>query len=251
MEFLLKNMIQELRSRFLPYRDIMEDGLRRLFSSYEALPNPLLENWRNLRQRALQSAELDSKIPNYVVLRWANKKDFIDSEAEAQAAEILAHKFKDTNLDYILAIANSGLPIGQAVHKRFPNTTFIEATKFEKEPEREDGSVYTQAHSYSRDTDFWFKIPQIPQGKRVLIIDDVAAYAGVGLPIAQLIKDQGGLLVGYGVYFDKVFQGGLKKISQKLNIPAFSVIRVKSIEDHGITLLDEKSSLKPIYDHHR
>lgn len=212
-----------------------------------SLPPSVYNNWLDLRKRAVETAQLDDNIPNYVVLSWINKTidgvDNIDHKAEAQAAEVIFHAFSGIEPDYVLAIANSGLSFGRAVKKLYPKAQFLEATKLEKPENHEESFHYVTAHSYSRDTDFKFKLPNIPEGKKVLIIDDVAAYAGVGKPIAEAVQKMGGEVVGYGVYFDKAFQEGLSKISNALGILCFSVIRISQINHDHIKLMDEESSL--------
>lgn len=214
------------------------------------LPPLVHQNWIQLRQRAIDTARIHPTIPDYVVFSWINKvengEDKIDHKAEAQAAEVIFHAFPGIEPDYVLAIANSGLSFGRAVKKLYPKTKFLEATKLEKPENHETGFDYVTAHSYSRETDFNFKLPDIPKGKKVLIIDDVAAYAGVGKPIAKAVQEMGGEVVGYGVYFDKAFQEGLKKISRELGILCFSVIRILQINHDNITLMDEASSLQLI-----
>ena len=211
---------------------------------------PVYQNWMALRQRAIDTAHIHLTIPNYVVFSWINKvengEDKIDHEAEARAAEVIFHAFPGIEPDYVLAIANSGLSFGRAVKKLYPKAQFLEATKLEEPENHEVGFNYVTAHSYSRETDFDFKLPNIPKGKRVLIIDDVAAHGGVGKPIAEAVQKMGGEVVGYSVYFDKAFQEGLKKISRELGILCFSVIRILQINHDNITLMDEASSLQLI-----
>lgn len=214
------------------------------------LPPPVYQNWIALRQRAIDTAQIHPTIPDYVVFSWINRvekgQDKIDHEAEAQAAEVIFHAFPGIEPDYVLAIANSGLSFGRAVKKLYPNAQFLEATKLGESENQEIGFNYVTAHSYSRKTDFNFKLPNIPKGKKVLIIDDVAAYGGVGKPIAEAVQKMGGEVIGYSVYFDKVFQEGLTKISKGLGIICFSVIRISQINHDNITLMDEASSLQLI-----
>lgn len=215
-----------------------------------SLPPSVYNNWIGLRQRALNSAEIHPTILNYAVFPWINKvidgKDKIDHQAETQAAEIIYHAFPGISPDYVLAIGNSGLSFGRAVQKFYPDTEFLEAEKL-KEPEVHQPEFnYITAHSYSRDTDFEFRLPKIPAGKKVLVIDDVAAHGGVGKPIAEEIQKMGAEVVGYGVYFDKAFQEGLERISSQLGILCFSVIRISEINHDHIKLLDKEVSLQLI-----
>ncbi len=214
------------------------------------LPPKVHQNWINLRRRAIDTAKIHPTIPNYVVFPWINKvengKDKIDHEAESKAAEVMFNAFPGIRPDYILAIANSGLSFGKAVNKYYPQARFLQVDKLEKPEQEKPGFIYIRAHSYSRDTDFQFRIPKIPKDKKVLIIDDVAAFGGVGGPIARAVQNMGTEVVGYGVYFDKAFQEGLSKISNALGILCFSVIRISEINHDHIKLMDEENSLQLI-----
>ena len=206
-------------------------------------PPDLLANWRSLRQRAIETAEFHPNISDYIVLRWANKDGYIDTVAEAQAAKIISHIFRLTNPTHVLAIQNSGISLGHAVHAHFPQTEFIQAVKYETEPDPniESTSIIIQACSYSRQENMWFEIPIFPDDSRVLVVDDVCAHGNVGYAVCDSIGDN--KVVGFGVYFDKAFQDGLGKISSGLNIPCFSVIRIAGIESGTIVLMEEEQSL--------
>jgi len=213
----------------------------------------VLGNWRALRERAVSSVRIHPTIPNYIVFPWINKveegQDKIDHHAEAQAAEIIKEAFPDASPDYILAIGNSGLSFGKAVQKQFGKAQYLEIKKLEdNDIARDNKHKYIVAHSYSRNANLTFELPIIPKGKRVLIIDDVAAQAGVGLPIVEAVLRMGAKIDGFGVYFDKEFQQGLEKISRQMGVLCFSVIRVAEILQHEnrIHLLDEEKSLQLI-----
>ena len=213
----------------------------------------VFSNWQTLRERAISSVNIHPTIPNYIVFPWINKvedgRDKIDHNAEAQAAEIIKEAFPESNPDYILAIGNSGLSFGKAVQKKFVGASYLEVKKLEDNNiERNEDHKYVVAHSYSRNANLTFELPIIPKGKRVLIIDDVAAQAGVGLPIVEAVLRMGATIDGFGVYFDKAFQEGLQKISNTLGVMCFSVIRVAKIlqEENRIELMDEERSLQLI-----
>lgn len=205
------------------------------------LPPDLHAQWEGLRQKAVDTAWIHPRIPAYIVLGWANKKDQIDPESEARAAGIIAYVFQKASPTHILSIQHSGVSLGQAVQANFPQAGHVEAVKLETKPEADDGHIITQAYSYSRKTNVWFMIPRLPNMSRILVIDDVCAEGSVGLAITRQIKEH---VVGFGVYFDKDMQGGLKKISTALGKPCFSVLRIEKIQNGRIILMEKEQALR-------
>lgn len=213
-------------------------------------PVDLLADWRALRRRAVETAEFAETIPHYIVLRWANKEGFIDSWAETCAAEIIFYIFNracPTNPTHILGIGNSGISLATAVHNNFEMTELVIARKTEQGPVSSNNYLLTTAFSYSQKRQQSFQVPKLPKDSRVLMIDDVVAHGSVSLAVGEAIKGQKGVeVVGFGVYFDKVFQGGLEKVSQRLGIPIFSLIRIAQIDpqQRELVLLEEKQALQ-------
>ena len=89
--------------------------------------------YRELRELAEKTAEFHEKIPDYIVLRWANKE--IDAALEAKAAEIVVYKFLEglrqtgVQIDFqklkFLGIPNSGGSFAKAVMKALQETLKI------------------------------------------------------------------------------------------------------------------------------
>lgn len=217
--------------------------------NYVNLPLHIRTGWQHLRNRAVSTAQLNPEIDlNYVVLSWANKPGTIDPVAERYAAETVAYAYRNTRPTRILSIGNSGISFGNAVARNFPEAEIMIAIKSEnpsdQKPEKIEKYQLIQAYSYSRKKYMWFYIP-ICTNERILVIDDVAAQGGIGVPLVKTIQEQGNIVIGYGVFFDKAFQGGLKEIA-KLGIPCFSTLRISEINHDHIKLMDEHDSLQMI-----
>lgn len=227
----------------------LPDALRLHLPIEYQMPPLLLASWMILRQRALQTAELRKDIPDYIVLEWVNKGERIDSQAEAEAAEITAFMLRNIKPNVVLAIGNSGLSFGRAINTVLIGAQYFEAKKYDGEPNVVNGNL-TKAHSYSLDRDMWFEIPDLPDGARVVIADDVIAHGNVGFAIGNGVRDQGrGIeLVGIGSYFAKVFQGGEERLRKEFGVPCFSVIRIQDIYSangkRSIALTPERPALK-------
>lgn len=78
-------------------------------------------------------------------------------------------------------------------------------------------------------------------GMRVLVIDDVVATGEVGASAILALQQAGVIVVGLGVIFDKVWQGGVEKIEHETGVPVSSLVSVDEITPEGkIKLRDGK-----------
>jgi adenine/guanine phosphoribosyltransferase-like PRPP-binding protein len=216
--------------------------------NYVNLPLHVRSGWQHIRDRAVSTAQLNKDILNYVVFSWANKPGTIDSVAEMYAANTVAYAFRNSQPTKILSIGNSGISFGNAVARNFPEAKVLTAIKSENSPDEKPAVMekyqLIQAYSYSRKIFMWFYVP-ICTNERILVIDDVAAQGGIGVPLVKTIQELGNKVVGYGVFFDKVFQGGLTQIA-KLGVPCFSSLRISEINHDHIKLMNESDSLQMI-----
>lgn len=204
-----------------------------------------------LRDAARQTAVLRPDIPNFVSLPWANKPESINHELQTMAAQVLAEAFGDKDFDAVLGIGNSGLPFAKAVHKALRPHAVDKNKKLGYGEIRNlgkavdygvsSGTIFT-ARSYSRQADVSFYIPDIKAGTRVLIVDDVSAQGSIGVALVQELQKLGVEVVGFGVYFNKEWQGGLRKLTEETGVPSFSVIRIDSISDGKIRLSPKDAS---------
>lgn len=211
-------------------------------------------SFRILRDHARLTAVLNPDIPDFVSLPWANKpaSDEFNPEFQRMAAEIVLEAFKDKDPDIVLGVGNSGLAFAKEVHKQLraknvgrkivaygeiQNLGEISQTK------ARSGTIFT-AHSYSRDADVSYYLPQVPAGKGVLVIDDVSAQGSISVALANELKKMGAEVIGLGVYFNKDWQDGLKRFTAETGVPSFSVIRIASRKENGIALTPRQEALK-------
>lgn len=210
------------------------------------LPPNLLGNFRELRKRAVKTAKLNPDIPSYIIIPWINEKWGmpIDSVEENKAAEIIHYVFKKTNPTHIIGIEKSGISFAKSVLKKFEGAEFILVKKYRTKPQLSQDELLFSADSYSEQEKRWFILPKLPKEARVFITDDVCARGHVAYGLCRTLATKEVNIVGFGVYYDKVFQQGLAKIERDFKIPVFSVIRIAEIKDEKIVLLKEELSLK-------
>lgn len=204
-----------------------------------------------LRAQTLDVAEFRDDLPNYVVLPFANKKDRpeFDKHAQRLTARLLLEAFHDFTPDYVVGIANSGLPLARAVNRELleqvKDPRFVEATNLHDISKRDhpkDGVIFN-AHSYSRQAEVKFHLPQLEAGKTALVIDDVLAKGGISREVLRQLLAMGVDVKGFGLYFTKLWEGGLEKIVSEFGIPVVPAIAIASKEGTKITLVPESESL--------
>ncbi|MGB3019689.1 hypothetical protein IPH70_02505 [Candidatus Roizmanbacteria bacterium] len=206
-----------------------------------------------LRDHARFTAVLRPDIPDFVSLPWVNKPESGEFSPEFQkmAAEVILEAFKDKDPDIVLGVGNSGLAFAKEVHKQLRVKNVGRKTIAHGEIKNlgeitkmgaRTGKIFT-AHSYSRNAEVSYYLPQIPTGKRVLVIDDVSAQGSISVALVNALKEMGADVVGLGVYFNKDWQGGLKRFTAETGVPSFSVIRIARREENGIVLTPRKEAL--------
>lgn len=81
----------------------------------------------------------------------------------------------------------------------------------------------------------------IEPGMRLLIVDDVVAHGTTAIAAIKALQKAGVKIVGLAVVFDKVWQGGVEKITAETGVPVFSLIRIKKLTKQGKLILAEPS----------
>ncbi len=212
-----------------------------------------LRNFRNLRISAVDAA-IVNHTNGFISIGWMNRE--IDPVRESRAADLVHQVFEDNHPTHILGIGSSGIPFGDAVHNAFGgglNTgqgfiDFIEATKLEHGVRRPHGGMEFGAYSYTRGEVMQFHVPEIPEGSRVLVVDDVIARGSVSIEAVKELQVHGITVVGFAAYMSKDFQNGMKSLSKVTTVPAFAVLRFDGIDadTNRPILTPEEEALKPV-----
>ena len=105
---------------------------------------------------------------------------------------------------------------------------FVEVTNLEglDEDKRPEGGFVFTAHSYSRQKEIQFHLPELLAGKTALVIDDVLAEGGISQDVLRQILSLGVDVKGFGVYFTKLWEGGVEKIVNEFGIPIVAAIAI-------------------------
>lgn len=197
--------------------------------------------YSNLRQRFLSpEVEVKNRDTGFIFAPFMNKQPY-DEEAILAQAAILAYLLKSTAPTHIVGIPSSGLYLAGKVTQLFPQAQLVEAVKpdDQKLPAEWDQRkiVSLTAYSFSRQTKIAMYIREINPKGRYLVIDDVSAYGNVATAFVSAIQQRNASVVGFGVGFDKAFQGGLKKVAAVLPASIASVITVIKINADSTLVL--------------
>ena len=140
------------------------------------------------------------------------------------AVDGLARPFADAGVDCVAGIEARGFILGGAVANAL-GRGFIPIRKKGKLPSRTIGQEYSL--EYGVDT-IEIHADAIPQGARVLLIDDLVATGGTAAAAVELIRRSGGDIVAAGFVVDLPELGGARRVAA-MNVAVHTLV---SFEGH-------------------
>ena len=141
-----------------------------------------------------------------------------DGEAFKSAVDLLAVKFKDEKIDFIVGVEARGFILGGAVAYKL-GAGFVPVRKKGKLPWKTKSVTYSL--EYGTDT-LEIHEDAIPAGSRVLIIDDLLATGGTVKAVTDLVKQLGGKIIGIGFVIELFDFKGKEKFKE---YPVHSLIK--------------------------
>ena len=122
-----------------------------------------------------------------------------DIKVRNRIIEEIIKLYNFDDIDYVISPDARGFIWGGMVSER-TNKGFIPVRKPGKLPEKAIKSSATYETEYSKNT---LNMPLVDiKGKKLVFIDDVYATGGTYRAVEQLVKDNGGLLLGGAVILD-------------------------------------------------
>lgn len=142
-----------------------------------------------------------------------------DAEAFRRAAEALAERFRDSDVEKVLGIESRGFIFGPVVAYQL-GAGFVPVRKKGKLPaeklevsyELEYGTDSLEIH---RDA--------VKPGENVLIVDDLIATGGTAAAVCEMVRQLGGRLVGLAFLIELTALGGRKKLPPE--VPFVSLLK--------------------------
>ena len=164
----------------------------------ELLKNRILTDGRALNEQVLL---VDSFLNHQV-----------DPELMEQVGEEFAARFADAKIDRVVTIESSGIAPALMTALKLHVPMVI----MKKQPSRilKEDTLQTEVFSFTKNAPFQLTVKAkfLPNGQRVLIIDDFLANGEAASGAIRLIEKAGGVVAGVGAVIAKVFQPGMANL---------------------------------------
>ena len=141
-----------------------------------------------------------------------------DARAFRRALDLLAERWRGSEVDLVAAVESRGFIVGAPVAERL-GAGFVPVRKPGKLPWTKSRVEYqleygTEAIEMHRDA--------VEPGQRVLIVDDLLATGGTAGAVRTLVEQAGGTVVGFAFLIELA---GLRGRERLAGYPVFSLIR--------------------------
>ncbi|MBI2309596.1 hypothetical protein HYU89_01740 [Candidatus Collierbacteria bacterium] len=189
-----------------------------------------------LRRTFMEEARVLDARRGYISASSFNLR--MQPEIMRAAARVIADHFCSSQINVIHGIPHGGNYLATAVALAMAGNVRLHASRKDQNIPTSWKEVYHQevrSSSLSGEAGTVFagiNLSFVRPGERILLIDDICASGETGSKIIAGLVKRGVKVVGFAVMFDKMFQGGLKRIS-RLGVEVYSCIRVKEITSDG------------------
>jgi xanthine phosphoribosyltransferase len=148
--------------------------------------------------------------------------------------EEIARRFRHTNPTRILTAEVSGIApaLMAALALGIP---IVYARKHK--PVTMYGPIFLEtapSHTKGGETNLMVAAEYLPEGERVLIVDDFLASGKTLFALARMVAEARCTLVGIATVVEKAFEGGRQKLLGKYNVPIESLAQITYLDEHRI-----------------
>ena len=163
----------------------------------------------------------------------------IDTGLLFRMGEAWADEFRADKPDMVLTVEASGIAMAVAAAHALGDIPVVFAKK-SATVVQDDNTVQAPVYSFTHKTQNMIRIEKqyLPEGARVLIIDDFIADGQAARGLINLCWQQGATVVGVGIAVEKGFQPGGKALRES-GIHLKSLAVVDGIVDGNIVLRPE------------
>lgn len=162
----------------------------------------------------------------------------LDTGLLVKMGEAFADAFRQDRPDIILTVEASGIASAVTTAMALGNLPVIFAKK--SKTRNITGDVYQSCvFSYTHGVENHIRVSRayLPEGSRVLIIDDFLANGAAATGLYEIVQQARGTVVGVGVCVEKKFQPGRAKL-EGMGVKVVSLATVTGI-DHGKLLVED------------
>ena len=164
----------------------------------------------------------------------------IDVEFMMEMGKEFRNRFGEAKVDKILTVEASGIAIACLTSVAFDYPRVVFAKKMVPST-MVDGFYESEAKSFTKGTVSMLRVSKkfLDAKDRVLIVDDFLAHGEAAMAMADIVKQAGATIVGFGIVIEKAFQGGGDKLMQAgYRVESLAVI--DKIEDGVIFFNSER-----------
>jgi xanthine phosphoribosyltransferase len=149
-------------------------------------------------------------------------------------------RFGETTVDKILTVEASGIAIACLTSVAFDYPRVVFAKKMLPST-MVDGYYEKEAKSFTKGTVSMLRVSKkfLSPNDRVLIVDDFLAHGEAAMAMADLVRQAGATIVGFGIVIEKAFQGGGDKL-RHAGYRVESLAVIDKIEDGVIFFNSER-----------
>lgn len=163
----------------------------------------------------------------------------IDTELMFQMGEYIARHFQDDRPDLVMTVEASGIALAMAIAHALNDLPILFAKKNPAKNQNEE-MIEEAVTSFTKGTSYQMRCVKehLPQGARVLIVDDFLADGEAVRGMMSLVQKAQAETVGVAIAIEKGFQkGGAALRAQGVKLLSLSVVR--EIKDGDILLLED------------
>lgn len=162
----------------------------------------------------------------------------IDSKLFVAMGKEIAARFKDKGIQRIVTIEASGIAVALPVAIEM-DVPLVFARK-KKSILMTDDVYHSVVYSYTKEENYDVTISKrfLPEGEKVLIIDDFLASGEAAMGLCKLVESAGDTVEGIAIVIEKSFQPGRERL-ERAGYDVQSLVRIKAFENDRCVFIEE------------
>lgn len=162
----------------------------------------------------------------------------IDPKLFVAMGKEIAARFKDKGIQRIVTIEASGIAVALPVAIEM-DVPLVFARK-KKSILMTDDVYHSVVYSYTKEENYDVTISKrfLPEGEKVLIIDDFLASGEAAMGLCKLVESAGDTVEGIAIVIEKSFQPGRERL-EWAGYDVQSLVRIKAFENDRCVFIEE------------
>ena len=162
----------------------------------------------------------------------------IDPKLFVAMGKEIAARFKDKGIQRIVTIEASGIAVALPVAIEM-DVPLVFARK-KKSILMTDDVYHSVVYSYTKEENYDVTISKrfLPEGEKVLIIDDFLTSGEAAMGLCKLVESAGDTVEGIAIVIEKSFQPGRERL-ERAGYDVQSLVRIKAFENDRCVFIEE------------